>query len=57
MGETPTTFNSADKDRGSVRNWVKSFNKGHYEMGDVTKIQWTDHTFNPWVGCTKVAPG
>lgn len=26
-------------------------------MGDVTKIQWTDHTFNPWIGCTKVAPG
>lgn len=19
-------------------------------------IQWTDHTFNPWIGCTKVAP-
>ena len=26
-------------------------------MGDVTKIEWCDHTFNPWVGCTKVAPG
>jgi protein gp37 len=22
-----------------------------------SKIQWTDHTFNPWVGCTKVSPG
>lgn len=20
-------------------------------------IQWTDHTFNPWIGCTKVSPG
>jgi protein gp37 len=20
-------------------------------------IQWTDHTFNPWEGCTKVSPG
>lgn len=20
-------------------------------------IEWTDHTFNPWVGCTKVSPG
>jgi protein gp37 len=19
-------------------------------------IEWTDHTFNPWIGCTKVAP-
>lgn len=26
-------------------------------MGDSTSIQWTDHTFNPWVGCTKVSPG
>jgi protein gp37 len=21
-----------------------------------THIQWCDHTFNPWIGCTKVAP-
>lgn len=26
-------------------------------MGEVTSIAWTDHTFNPWVGCTKVSPG
>lgn len=25
-------------------------------MGDNTKIEWTHHTFNPWVGCTKVSP-
>lgn len=22
-----------------------------------TKIQWADHTFNPWIGCTKVSEG
>lgn len=22
-----------------------------------TKIEWVDHTFNPWIGCTKVGPG
>lgn len=22
-----------------------------------TKIEWADHTFNPWVGCTKVSAG
>jgi protein gp37 len=22
-----------------------------------SKIQWTDHTFNPWWGCTNVSPG
>lgn len=24
-------------------------------MGEVTKISWCDHSFNPWVGCTKVS--
>lgn len=22
-----------------------------------TKIEWCDHTFKPWIGCTKVSPG
>jgi protein gp37 len=26
-------------------------------MGETTGIAWTDHTFNPWWGCTKVSPG
>lgn len=26
-------------------------------MAENTKIQWADHTFNPWRGCTKIAPG
>jgi protein gp37 len=25
-------------------------------MGAVTKIEWCDHTFNPWWGCTQVSP-
>lgn len=25
-------------------------------MGETTSISWTDHTFNPWIGCTKVSP-
>lgn len=25
-------------------------------MGESSKIEWTDHTFNPWIGCTKVSP-
>ena len=25
-------------------------------MGEKTAIAWTDHTFNPWWGCTKVSP-
>ena len=25
-------------------------------MSDTTGISWTDHTFNPWWGCTKVSP-
>lgn len=26
-------------------------------MAEVTGIAWTDSTFNPWIGCTKVSPG
>lgn len=25
-------------------------------MGEQTHISWCDHTFNPWLGCTKVSP-
>jgi protein gp37 len=27
-------------------------------MGQNSKIEWTDHTFNPpWIGCQHVSPG
>jgi protein gp37 len=26
-------------------------------MSENSKIEWTDHTFNPWTGCTKISPG
>lgn len=26
-------------------------------MGKVTGIEWTNHSWNPWQGCTKVSPG
>lgn len=25
-------------------------------MAENSKIEWTNHTFNPWIGCTKVSP-
>ncbi|OWV44240.1 DUF5131 family protein [Mameliella alba] len=25
-------------------------------MAEHSKIEWCDHTFNPWIGCTKVSP-
>jgi protein gp37 len=25
-------------------------------MGKVTGVEWCDHTYNPWMGCTKVSP-
>ena len=25
-------------------------------MAENTKIEWADHTFNPWMGCTRVSP-
>lgn len=24
-------------------------------MGENSRIEWTDHTFNPWIGCTKLS--
>ena len=26
-------------------------------MGEFSKIEWCDHTFNPWIGCQNVSPG
>ena len=26
-------------------------------MGENSKIEWCDHTFNPWLGCTKISSG
>ena len=26
-------------------------------MGEATGIEWTDRTFNPWIGCQKVSAG
>lgn len=26
-------------------------------MGKITSIEWTDHSWNPWIGCTKVSDG
>ena len=26
-------------------------------MAQDSKIEWTDHTFNPWIGCTNISPG
>ena len=26
-------------------------------MGENSRIEWTDHTFNPWSGCQKISPG
>lgn len=26
-------------------------------MAENSNIEWTHHTFNPWIGCTKVGPG
>jgi hypothetical protein len=29
---------------------------GSPRMGQATGIEWCDHTYNPWMGCTKVSP-
>lgn len=30
---------------------------GEDSMAENSKIEWTDHTFNPWIGCSKVHEG
>ena len=30
---------------------------GDRNMAQDTNIEWTDRTFNPWTGCTKISPG
>jgi protein gp37 len=30
---------------------------GEILMAENSKIEWTTHTFNPWIGCQKVSPG
>ncbi len=37
---------------GVARHWPRSGGA----MSDVTAIEWTDHTFNPWWGCSRVSP-
>src|SRR5689334_3133757 len=27
------------------------------KMAENSKIEWTDHTFNPWMGCQHISPG
>jgi protein gp37 len=26
-------------------------------MSENSRIEWTDHTFNPWIGCARISPG
>ena len=39
----------------TTKEQERATTKGH-KMKD-TKTTWCDHTFNPWIGCTKVSPG
>ena len=47
-------------DRGSAEVlWASSgtFRFRRLLEGALPKIEWTDHTFNPWIGCQHVSPG
>jgi protein gp37 len=33
-----------------------TFPKAHL-MAETTGIAWTDSSFNPWLGCSKISPG
>jgi protein gp37 len=36
--------------------WADAHGKGGGRIKN-SAINWTDHTFNPWIGCSKVSPG
>ena len=36
---------------------MRAGNRQGVSMAENSKIAWTDHTFNPWIGCTKVGRG
>lgn len=40
-------------------HWIRSVEGEKEEsglMGETTKISWCQHTFNGWIGCTKISP-
>jgi protein gp37 len=48
---------SALKSAGIELAGVSTPLSGKIKMSQNSKIEWTDHTFNPWIGCQKVSPG
>jgi protein gp37 len=44
------------RQRFKAEPWSTVFSRGRRLVGETTKIEWADHTFNPWIGCTKVSP-
>jgi protein gp37 len=36
---------------------VEGGETGEAVMAENTKISWADHTFNPWIGCSRVHAG
>lgn len=48
---------AAKLQRKRERTVVHLFPKREDTMAEKTGISWTDSTFNPWIGCTKVGPG
>src|SRR3954468_1422847 len=51
MGAPPHSGLSAEHESSLQRK-----NQEDIKMEN-SKIEWTDHTFNPWIGCQKVSPG
>lgn len=47
--QTPRPPPSAPAGLAPRRRW-------RVAVAENSKIEWTDHTFNPWLGCTKISP-
>lgn len=46
-----------DKNQKFTNSGETTIKKDKTEMTKNSKIEWTNHTFNPWIGCAKISDG
>lgn len=58
MVKTETNWQTEnDRKSGSDSPEVPATRPKQWINMELTKISWTTHTFNPWIGCSKLSPG
>lgn len=52
-----TSFRARTESLGSTQTSPHQIGGGCQSMGEFTKIEWADSTWNPWIGCSHAGPG